>query len=223
MIIRASGRPALILAAGLFACFAGVSPVTAADADSTATASKSDSATVAKPAKQGSRHSKQDENRKAASKSSDTGKAAGGDVADAAGGTPSAMPAWVANAHAQVTPDAPADNANGMAMKANTLLTAEKPAEAQSPADAQVVASDQLNDLDRALQQQNQSEPAAQAPSPPSAQPQPQPVAMAIARPAPALASSDSSTWDQTSLIGKIFIAFGALLTMASAARMLIA
>jgi hypothetical protein len=41
---------------------------------------------------------------------------------------------------------------------------------------------------------------------------------------APALASSgESSTWDQTSLIGKIFIGFGALLTMASAARMFMA
>ena len=40
----------------------------------------------------------------------------------------------------------------------------------------------------------------------------------------PSLASSDeSSTWDQTSLIGKIFIGFGALLTMASAARMFMA
>ena len=37
------------------------------------------------------------------------------------------------------------------------------------------------------------------------------------------LRSNDSSTWDQTSLIGKIFIAFGALLTMASAARMFMA
>jgi hypothetical protein len=50
---------------------------------------------------------------------------------------------------------------------------------------------------------------------------------MAADKPAPAapvLASSnDSSTWDQTSLIGKIFIAFGALLTMASAARMFMA
>ena len=36
-------------------------------------------------------------------------------------------------------------------------------------------------------------------------------------------ASKDDSTWDQTSLIGKIFIAFGALLTMASAARMFMA
>ena len=37
------------------------------------------------------------------------------------------------------------------------------------------------------------------------------------------LANGESSTWDQTSLIGKIFIAFGALLTMASAARMFMA
>jgi hypothetical protein len=35
--------------------------------------------------------------------------------------------------------------------------------------------------------------------------------------------SSESSIWDQTSLIGKIFIGFGALLTMASAARMFMA
>jgi hypothetical protein len=38
-----------------------------------------------------------------------------------------------------------------------------------------------------------------------------------------AASSSESSTWDQTSLIGKIFIGFGALLTMASAARMFMA
>ena len=42
---------------------------------------------------------------------------------------------------------------------------------------------------------------------------------------APVMASrsDESSTWDQTSLIGKIFIAFGALLTLASAARMFMA
>ena len=40
---------------------------------------------------------------------------------------------------------------------------------------------------------------------------------------APAQAASNEATWDQTSLIGKIFIAFGALLTMASAARMFMA
>jgi hypothetical protein len=36
-------------------------------------------------------------------------------------------------------------------------------------------------------------------------------------------ANNDSSTLDKTSLVGKIFIAFGALLTVASAARMLMA
>jgi hypothetical protein len=36
-------------------------------------------------------------------------------------------------------------------------------------------------------------------------------------------ANNDSSTLDKTSLIGKIFIAFGALLTLASAARMFMA
>ena len=39
----------------------------------------------------------------------------------------------------------------------------------------------------------------------------------------PAAASSDSSNSDQTALIGKIFIGFGAVLTLASAARMFMA
>ena len=57
--------------------------------------------------------------------------------------------------------------------------------------------------------------------------PSTQTVAMASAKPAAEspgqAATNDSSTLDKTSLIGKIFIAFGALLTMASAARMLMA
>lgn len=44
------------------------------------------------------------------------------------------------------------------------------------------------------------------------------------ARSAPVMAASgEHSVWDETSLIGKIFIAFGALLTIASAARMFMA
>jgi hypothetical protein len=45
----------------------------------------------------------------------------------------------------------------------------------------------------------------------------------AAAAPVMAASNQENSTWDQTSLIGKIFIAFGALLTMASAARMFMA
>ena len=37
------------------------------------------------------------------------------------------------------------------------------------------------------------------------------------------MAAPDDTLWSQTSLIGKIFIAFGGLLTVASAARMFIA
>lgn len=69
------------------------------------------------------------------------------------------------------------------------------------------VAADQLNDVDRSLREGSPA-PAV------SANPPPAPVAAA---------SGESSTWHQTSLIGKIFIGFGALLTMASAARMFMA
>lgn len=43
------------------------------------------------------------------------------------------------------------------------------------------------------------------------------------AREAPMPSSTEHSIWDETSLIGKIFIGFGALLTIASAARMFMA
>jgi hypothetical protein len=67
-----------------------------------------------------------------------------------------------------------------------------------------MVAADQLNDADRTLQE-GSSTPATSASSPPA--------------PATAI-TGESTALDQTSLIGKIFIGFGALLTMASAARM---
>ena len=42
-------------------------------------------------------------------------------------------------------------------------------------------------------------------------------------RASPVVAGSQNATWDETSLIGKLFIGFGALLTVASAARMFMA
>jgi hypothetical protein len=214
MMIKASARSALIVAAGLFVCFAGPLPARAAGDDGAA-ASKSESATPGKSDRHGTRHWKRYTHRKysrTASKSDETRKAVEKEVADASGDTTPKIPAAVANANAQMTSDSPADiAARAMSAKANTMLlaSADKPADAQAPADSAVVASDQLNDVDRALQET----PARQT------------VAMASAKPAaPTLAAAnDSSTWDQTSLIGKIFIAFGALLTMASAARMFMA
>jgi hypothetical protein len=219
MTIKASGRSALIVTAGLFVCFAGPLPAQAASGDSTA-ASKSDAATSGNSVRHSTRHWKRYAHRKysrTGAKSTDSSKASEKQVADAGDSNSAAIPASVANANALMTAtSALADSASAMTAKANTVLqaSADKPADpqAQAPADAAVVASDQLNDVDRALQET----PAKQ-----------QTVAMAAVKPAAAAptltTASDSSTWDQTSLIGKIFIAFGALLTMASAARMFMA
>ncbi len=220
MMVKASGRSALIVATGLFVCFAGPLPATAASSDSAAATSKSDSAATGKSVGHSTRYWKRYTHRKSsnmASKSTETKKTVDSDGTDMSGNNAPAIPASIANANAQLaSTEAPADSASAMTAKANTMLLAAAdkpaPAEAQGATDAAVVSSDQLNDVDRALQQN----PAAQT------------VAMAAAKPAPVAAAlpasgSESSTWDQTSLIGKIFIAFGALLTMASAARMFMA
>jgi hypothetical protein len=226
MTIKASAGSALILAAGLLVGFAGPLPAIAAGADAdSAAVSKSDSATSGKSVRQGSRSlKKRYANRKdTASKSDESKKADEKQVADASVATPPAMPEWLANANAQMTAAdaAPApDSARGMSAamseKANTVLQAavDKPADAEAPADTAVVAPDQLNEADRALHLQEAPATSTQT------------VALAsTSRPAAdgQAATSDSSTLDKTSLIGKIFIAFGALLTVASAARMFMA
>jgi len=226
MTVKASAAGALMLAAGLFVSIAGPSPATAAGSESAA-ASKSESATSGKSAKSSSRYLKKKRYAyrkftRTASKSAETGKAAEKDVADASAGVRPAMTESIANANAQMNSadaaqDSTGDNAKAMSQamsaKANTILlaAADNQADGQAPAEgAAVTAPDQLNDLDRALQEN----------------PSTQTVAMAQAKPAqqenPAQASNSDSL-DKTSLIGKIFIAFGTLLTMASAARMFMA
>ena len=104
------------------------------------------------------------------------------------------------------------NTARAMTARANALLTTDQPAEAQGAVTTmQVVEADQLNEADKTLQE----------PTPPSQTT----VAVAPTKPVATakVLASETSTWDQTSLIGKIFIAFGALLTIASAARMFMA
>jgi len=229
MTNTASGRSALLLAAGLFVCFPGPSQA-AAGAEDTAAAAPSETAgtPVALHEIAGHPHKKYAHRKagKVAQKAS-----AGNKTADAAddGERSSAIPPSLANANAQLTAaqttsaDAPTANAaKAMTARANDILQAApgKPADAPPAADTQsdapVVAADQLNDVDRALRQD-----APPAATPPAA---PLTSASAEAPAAPVSAhSNDSSSLDETSLIGKIFIGFGALLTMASAARMFMA
>lgn len=76
---------------------------------------------------------------------------------------------------------------------------------------AQVVSPDELNEIDRAAEESRPALTLASA------------TLDAPAAPATEATSADNSTWDKTSLIGKVFIALGGLLTMASAARMFFA
>jgi hypothetical protein len=226
MIVKASGRSALILATGLFVCFAGPSQAAGAT-DPAASATAGAPIALNKYAKHTAHHGKklaQRKSSKVASRPSTDTKAAATDAAADDGDNsstiqPSEIPPAVANANAQLaSADTPNDTAKAMAARASSIVQAAPDAAANpQPAantaqdtahdNTQVVSADQLNDVDRSLHQS-----AA-------------PAAMASAdAPAPAAtASNESSTWDQTSLIGKIFIGFGALLTMASAARMFMA
>jgi hypothetical protein len=227
MTIKASGRSALILAAGLWIGFGTgfVRSSLAAASDTSANGAAAAAATPDNSAKQSSHHKKnaQRKSDKAADKSAPDTKAAGIATSDGGDNAPpvqsSQMPPTVANANAQLAPTAsPADSAKAMSERVNNILqgTPDDSANAPPAAGTPVVAADQLNDVDRALHEA--TPPAvpvalasADAPAPAS------PPAMVAAN------NSDNSTWDQTSLIGKIFIGCGALLTMASAARMFMA
>jgi hypothetical protein len=234
MKVKASAAGALMLAAGLFVSIAGPSPATAAGSESAA-ASNSESAPAEKSSKSSSRDLKNKrhvyrKHSRTAAKSAETGKAA--EKADADAGARPALSESVANANAQMnSADATRGNigdsakamSQAMAAKANTILlaAADNQADGQAPAEgAAVAAPDQLNDVDKALQESESSQTAA------SQTAASQTVAMGQAKPAqqdnPAQVSGSDSL-DKTSLIGKIFIAFGTLLTMASAARMFMA
>jgi hypothetical protein len=221
MNIKASGRSALILATGLFVGFAG--PSQAATGADNATAGSTSESTAGAPialnkyTKHSTHHWKSYAHRKSgkvALKSADTRKA---DAAADDGDSSSPIPPSVANANAQLTStDTPAGSAKAMSARANDILQTAPGnlADAQPAMETPVVSADQLNDVDRALHDGT-----------PPAPPQAMAAANAPAAPAaPVTANStESSSWDQASLIGKIFIGFGALLTMASAARMFMA
>ncbi len=90
---------------------------------------------------------------------------------------------------------------------------------AQPEGQNQVADPNQLNEIDRASRAS-----AAAQPSAPAAGSETPASSAPVSNAAPAVsASGQHSVWSETSLIGKIFIGFGALLTIASAARMFMA
>jgi hypothetical protein len=215
MIINASERLALVLAAGLLF----TSPVQAAtNGDDSTPDSQSGSAAVPvthRIFRHASHHRKHYAHHRLHAIATKTDADKKATVADAAPGDNKVLPSIppsIANANAQMLLANAQVNA-AAAIPAGTDVPAQisdKASDNQVNAStnngAFMVAADQLNDTDRTLQE-GSSAPAAAAGSPP----------------APTTTMTGESTgWDQTSLIGKIFIGFGALLTMASAARMFI-
>jgi hypothetical protein len=242
MNIKASGRSALIIAAGFWVCVSG--PLQAAeDADGGVAVYQAETAAepplalnkFAKKSRHWKRVSSQRKAAKVAArdssedaktsekKISEKKRARGIDDALNDDGSAPSLPPTVANANAQLaSADGAADSATALSSQARDrlqLMAANQPeAQAEPPAqNTELVAADQLNEVDRALGENGDEKDKA-----PSAT-----LAMAVAQAAPqtqaAAVSNDDSAWSQTSLIGKIFIAFGGLLTLASAARMFMA
>jgi hypothetical protein len=225
MTIKASGRSVLILTTGLLVFSAAPSLVAAAaddnpGADSTAASSEPDSAAaqpvaVKKHIRHASHHAKKPAHPKPSEEAQDAPapkKQGTTDLTADDQAIATAVPTSVANANAQLAAadsqtgtDTPDGNAQAMSTRANDRpqVAPDDAAAAQPAAEAPVVSPDALNDVDRML-------PASASP------------ATAMVAAAPPAMTSDSSTPDKTSLIGKIFMACGGILTLASAARMFI-
>lgn len=118
------------------------------------------------------------------------------------------LPPELANAKAELPPgDIQAKE------DSSTLTEADRAAGIETTTSGvQIAAADQLNDMDRELIETSASVTPSQS------------VALPYSRVISAQASSgQDDAWNRASLIGKIFIGFGAMLTLASAARMLAA
>jgi hypothetical protein len=214
MIIKASGRSALIMTAGLLVLLA--SPVLAAtDGDDSADSKSATAAPVTHRAVRHVSHHRQSyahqKSQAVATKTDDDKKAATADATPDDNKALPDIPPSIANARAQMLLAGAQINAAAAIPPGTNVAPAAPDSSANASADngTFMVAADQLNDVDRTLQEgSSTAAPTTTASSPP---------------PAPATTmTGESSVWDETSLIGKIFIGFGALLTMASAARMFI-
>ena len=214
MTINATGRMAWIAAGALVVLFAG--PATATDGDNSAAGAAPESQAAAAAPHRTYRHVSHHRRHYAHRRVHPIAKADDAEKKAPSQDTATTTAASDNRPLAQIPPSIA--NANAQMLLAGAQLSAaatipvgtntpQFPTEtANADGETVVAATDQLNDTDRTLQEGNSTAVAA-ANSPTQAT---------------TTTTSDSTVWDQTSLIGKIFIGFGALLTMASAARMFI-
>jgi hypothetical protein len=193
MTITVSGRALLLLSTGLWICLAGPAPYAASAA--------TDAPGVHHLKKSGRHASSDDTSKTADAKTADASKADGND--DGAAPASSAdLPPSVANANAQA--------AAAAAAKLNPVA-----------GDRSLNSPQSVFGAPPAAQAAGSPEQPSDAASPPATVMAAADAPAAVtASPATAEGNGESSSWDKTSLIGKIFVGCGALLTMASAVRM---
>ena len=242
MNIRASGRSALIITAGLWLGFAGPMRVTDSAAEPAGQAAQTENAGAPVKLSKYTKHRSHKHHKRHAAHTRKSHKTASKEADARADKTASVaqdqdsdervpLPPTVANANANVempgaTVDAPKTEADALASNASKTRAATQAESGNPQADAapatasaaDIVPADELNEVDRALIDDKQ---------------QPAPILAMASLDAPSSASSADTTtgqavanedsWNKASLIGKIFIAFGGLLTFASAARMFMA
>lgn len=210
-------RYALIVAAMAFAGIAGHAGPSQAAPQTEAAASSAKPLALGKFTRHHKKHvryhARSSRKHQAAAKASSSKAGKNDDAKTAATEPDEPLSPSVANARAELTSSPPEQpmSAQSMVSDSSTLTESDKAAMAEPPANGvQVTTSDQLNDMDRDAA----ATPASER----------EPVTIALAQVAqPAATASDDTAWSGTSLIGKIFIAFGVMLTLASAARMIIA
>jgi len=207
----------LFVLAGPFLFLGGKPQAAPTDSASAATSeSASKSADAVKDAKHSSHTAHRSASKTAQTSSSvqnDRKETSGAVDGDKSKPAPHAMVPSVTNAHAQATAS-DATTAQAMAVRAMDNVQAATDGTPFTPRTDNQIAPDQLNGVDHALRQDDL--PAQEAAvTATNAQPPQTPVTVAR--------SSESSIRDRTSLIGKVFVGFGTLLTLASAARMFMA
>lgn len=232
MRIRSAGLAALVAAAGIWMSFSG-EPAIAATRSSAKSAAKTTTASADRPivlskfkkrraqAAKKSRTAQARHVKKAASKASlktvaekPAEKQAVTERKNGIDGAKSELPATVANARAQALAE---DQARNFAALDSTDVPVVD--------GVQLASADQLTDADRAATAeapQDSSAPAPTAASEPAPAQSGKIIRAVSSSEKPVFKTDDGDPWSKTSLIGKIFIAFGSLLTLASAARLLI-
>jgi hypothetical protein len=238
MNIRASGRSALIIAAGLWLGFAG--PMRATDSAAEPAGAVAQTENAGAPVNPGTvtKHRSHKRHvshaRKPAKPEAKADTKAHETTASAAQGSDKQipLPPTIANANAKAEmpgtaedlskQDLPKTEASALASNAGQMLSGNQgdPGQhtdsAPSTAAAEIVSPDEFNEIDRALADDKQAAPHLALASIDTA-------ASASNADTGQAAANDDSAWNQTSLIGKIFIAFGGLLMFGSAARMFMA